>query len=52
MDVTGANAGPGTQTITLIKIGYYMIGATLGKGTFGKVKCKLLEFKIDISEPW
>ncbi|XP_068238962.1 5'-AMP-activated protein kinase catalytic subunit alpha-2 isoform X2 [Palaemon carinicauda] len=30
--------GPGSQTITLMKIGHYQIGNTLGSGTFGKVK--------------
>ncbi|XP_018012177.1 5'-AMP-activated protein kinase catalytic subunit alpha-2 [Hyalella azteca] len=38
MDLSGNNMGPGAQTITLMKIGYYQIGPTLGKGTFGKVK--------------
>jgi len=38
MDVLGNNNAPGQQTITLMKIGFYQIGATLGKGTFGKVK--------------
>ncbi|MCL4126527.1 UNVERIFIED_CONTAM: hypothetical protein GTU68_010785 [Idotea baltica] len=33
-----AGAGPGSQTITLMKIGHYKIGRTLGAGTFGKVK--------------
>lgn len=31
---------PGSQTITLMKIGHYQIGNTLGAGTFGKVKCE------------
>lgn len=44
MDVTGAGGVPGAQTITLMKIGYYQIGPTLGKGTFGKVKCKYLSY--------
>ena len=42
MDLSGASTVPGNQTITLMKIGFYQIGATLGKGTFGKVKCELL----------
>ena len=39
---SGGGSGPGSQTITLMKIGHYQIGATLGSGTFGKVKCKSL----------
>nr|AZZ65890.1 AMP-activated protein kinase alpha subunit [Gecarcinus lateralis] len=31
-------APAGSQTITLMKIGHYQIGNTLGAGTFGKVK--------------
>lgn len=34
----GQAPGPGAQTITLMKIGHYQIGNTLGAGTFGKVK--------------
>ncbi|KAG7174330.1 5'-AMP-activated protein kinase catalytic subunit alpha-2-like, partial [Homarus americanus] len=38
MEVTGQGQTPGSQTITLMKIGHYQIGNTLGAGTFGKVK--------------
>ncbi|XP_037775905.1 5'-AMP-activated protein kinase catalytic subunit alpha-2-like isoform X1 [Penaeus monodon] len=38
MEVGQGQGGPGSQTITLMKIGHYQIGNTLGSGTFGKVK--------------
>lgn len=41
MESIGGGA-PGSQTITLMKIGHYKIGGTLGSGTFGKVKCKYI----------
>lgn len=41
MDTPVQGQAPGSQTITLMKIGHYQIGNTLGAGTFGKVKCEL-----------
>nr|XP_053629506.1 5'-AMP-activated protein kinase catalytic subunit alpha-2-like [Cherax quadricarinatus]QPF20893.1 AMP-activated protein kinase subunit alpha [Cherax quadricarinatus] len=38
MELSGQGQPPGNQTITLMKIGHYQIGNTLGAGTFGKVK--------------